>query len=401
MTFFTLILTAMADEKVTDTLWMPPSVSTLSEGVDDTFYFIYWISMVFFVALMGAMFYFAVAYKKKSDSDRTLDLKGSHTIELVWSVFPSFLLLAMFVMGFQNYMKSTVPPAESLHVKVTGQKWRWTFQYPALGTFKTEELVVPNNKPVRLQMVAVDVLHSFYVPDFRVKKDVVPNRYTSLWFQTNQLHVDENVAMPNFGDYPDFKPIHDASVLEGKGIGDPLGYTGAEKTLATVAEQCKKEKENDASFKCESDPAKIPYGLHQVYCTEYCGDHHSRMLSKAVVLEPADFELWVKSKTSALPYDGATDPVARGEYVAKQCKGCHSIDGSKLVGPSWKGTYNTERLMADGSKVKMDDDYILESIRTPGVKIVNGYPNGMTPFPADVVSDDDVTYLIKYMETLK
>jgi cytochrome c oxidase subunit 2 len=245
------------------------------------------------------------------------------------------------------------------------------------------------------------VLHSFYVPDFRIKKDVVPNRYTSLWFQTNQLYVDKNVAMPNFGDYPDFKQIHDASSLDGKGIGDPLGYTGAEKTLSTVAEQCKKEKEKDASFKCESDPAKIPYGLHQVYCTEYCGDHHSRMLSKAVVLEPADFELWVKSKTSALPYDGATDAVARGEYVAKQCKGCHSIDGSKLVGPSWKGTYNTERLMADGSKVKMDDGYILESIRTPGVKIVDGYPNGMTPFPADVVSDDDVTYLIEYMKTLK
>ena len=102
MTFFTLILTAMADEKTEGTLWMPPSVSTLAEGVDDTFYFIYWVCLVFFFVLMGAMFYFAVVFKKKSDADKTLDLKGSHTIELVWSVFPSFLLVAMFVMGFQN-----------------------------------------------------------------------------------------------------------------------------------------------------------------------------------------------------------------------------------------------------------------------------------------------------------
>lgn len=402
MTFFTLILTAMADEKATDTLWMPPSVSTLAEGVDDTFYFIYWVSMAFFVVLMGAMFYFAVAFKKKGDDDRTMDLKGSHTVELIWSVFPSFLLLAMFVMGFQNYMESTVPPAGSVYVKVTGQKWKWTFQYPELGTFKTAELVVPNKQPVRLKMVAVDVLHSFYVPDFRVKKDVVPNRYTTLWFQTTQLHIDENTAMPNFGDYTDFKQIHeDTEGLAAKGVNNPLGLTGAKDTVALVAEQCKKEKTIDSSFECETDAAKIPYGLHQIYCTEYCGDDHSRMLSKAVVLEPRDFELWVKSKSTELPYGGETDPVKRGEFVAKQCKGCHSTDGGKLVGPTWKDAYGAERTLTDGSKQKMDDDYIMKSIRTPGADIVQGFPNGMTPFGADAISDDDITYLIEYMKTLK
>ena len=402
MTFFTLILTALADDKVTDTLWLPPSVSTLAEGVDETFYFVYWVSMVFFVALMGTMFYFAVAYKKKSDVDKTLDLKGSHTIELIWSVFPSFLLFAMFAMGFTNYMESTLPPADALQVKVKAQKWKWTFQYPTLGTFSTSELVVPNKEPVRLQMVSVDVLHSFFVPDFRIKKDVIPNRYTALWFETTKFYIDENVAMPNFGDYTDFEAFSDdPDSLKEKGISDILGTTGAANTLASVAEQCKKEKAIDSSFECEVDPAKIPYGLHQIYCTEYCGDHHSRMLSKAVVLEPSDFELWAKSKSTELPYGGVTDPIERGAFVAKQCKGCHSIDGSKLVGPTWKGTFGTERDLADGSKVKMDDNYIIESIRTPGAKLVKGFPNGMTPFGADSLSEDDITYLIEYMKTLK
>ena len=402
MTFFTLILTALADDKVTDTFWLPPSVSTLAEGVDETFYFVYWVSMAFFIVLMGTMFYFAVAFKKKGDDDRTLDLKGSHTIELIWSVFPSFLLFAMFGMGFQHYMESTIPPAGSLHVKVKGQKWRWTFQYPALGTFNTTELVVPNKEPVRLQMVSVDVLHSFFIPDFRIKKDVIPNRYTSQWFETTKFYIDENVAMPNFGDYTDFKPLSDdPDSLRELGISDVLGTTGAANTVVSVAEQCKKEKAMDASFDCQEDPAKIPYGLHQIYCTEYCGDHHSRMLSKAVVLEPSDFELWAKSKSTELPYGGVTDPVERGAFVAKQCKGCHSVDGSKLVGPSWKGTFGAERELADGSKVTMDDNYIIESIRTPAAKLVKGYPNGMPPFGADTVSEDDITYLIEYMKTLK
>jgi cytochrome c oxidase subunit 2 len=87
-------------ESARESFALPIQASSLAEGVDETFAFVYWCSVVFFIALMGAMFYFVVAYKKKGDDDRTLDLKGHHTLEIVWSVFPSFLLIAMFVMGF-------------------------------------------------------------------------------------------------------------------------------------------------------------------------------------------------------------------------------------------------------------------------------------------------------------
>ncbi|MEC8278719.1 MAG: cytochrome c oxidase subunit II transmembrane domain-containing protein, partial [Myxococcota bacterium] len=177
------------------TFWLPPQASTLAADIDTTFDFIYWVSVVFFIILMGAMIYLAVVYKKKSDSDKTVDLKGSHTLEFAWSVFPSFLLIAMFVMGFQTYMRSTIPPADALEVRVEGYQWAWVYNYPSLGVSvgAQESLVVPKGQSVRLTMSSRDVLHSFYVPDFRIKKDVLPNRYTMQWFQADELIVDETV----------------------------------------------------------------------------------------------------------------------------------------------------------------------------------------------------------------
>ena len=111
-----LLYAVQAQAETEKTFWMPRQASTLAAPTDETFYFIYWVCIAFFVLLMSAMIMFAVQYKKKSDSDRTLDLKGSHTIEFVWSVFPSILLLVMFVLGFRTYIKSTVPPANSMEV---------------------------------------------------------------------------------------------------------------------------------------------------------------------------------------------------------------------------------------------------------------------------------------------
>ena len=99
MTLFYILTAAHAQEQEGATFWLPQPASTLADGFDYTFYFIYWISAFFFIVLMGAMLYLAVVYRKKGEDDRTLDLKGSHTIELAWSILPSFLLVAMFVMS--------------------------------------------------------------------------------------------------------------------------------------------------------------------------------------------------------------------------------------------------------------------------------------------------------------
>ncbi|MCP4805423.1 MAG: cytochrome c oxidase subunit II [Proteobacteria bacterium] len=163
------------------TFWMPPQASTLAPDLDWVFYFIYWVNVFFFVVLIGATALFTVQYRQRSAHDRTHPTKGSHSLEFIWAVIPTLLAIAMFVTGFKVYIDSSIPPADSMDVRVIAQKWSWYYEYPEHGV-GSETLIVPADTNVRLTMSSKDVLHSFFVPDFRVKKDVVPNRYTVLWF---------------------------------------------------------------------------------------------------------------------------------------------------------------------------------------------------------------------------
>jgi len=163
------------------TFWMPPQASTLAPDIDYVFYFIYWVNVAFFVVLIGATALFTIQYRQKALGERTHPTKGSHSLEFFWAVIPTILSVAMFVMGFKVYIDSSVPPADSMDVRVVGQKWSWTFEYPEAG-IETTKLIVPAGRNVRLTMNSRDVLHSFFVPDFRIKKDVLPGRYTVLWF---------------------------------------------------------------------------------------------------------------------------------------------------------------------------------------------------------------------------
>lgn len=166
------------------TFWLPEAASTFAQSHDALFYFIYWLCVVFFIGIVGAMIHFGIKYKRRSEGQRTSPLRGNHKVEILWSAGPGVLLLAVFVWGFVGFMDMIVPPANTLDVRVTGQKWSWVFTYPNGGN-STNELVVPVGEPIKLTMSSVDVLHSFYVPAFRVKRDVLPNRYTVLWFQSD------------------------------------------------------------------------------------------------------------------------------------------------------------------------------------------------------------------------
>ena len=373
MTVLSWITVANAQESA---FYLPRAASTLAESVDYTFSFIYWCCAVFFFILMGAMFYFTVAYKDKGPEHKTLDLKGHHTLEFVWSVFPSFLLVAMFVMGFTDYVRSTVPPADSVQVNIVGKRWDWDFNYPTLGGFQSRDLVVPNQESVSLQMVSQDVLHSFYVPDFRIKKDVVPNRYTVQWFETTDLFEaaeDELFYSPDFN-FSDAEPSPSGSkaLITSKGLD----------VKNAVAGQCAKDKKDNPELDCQDNPENVKIGLHQIFCTEYCGDHHSRMLAKVVVLEPSDFALWVKAQNN---FDAETafagDITKLGEYYTSKggCAGCHSVDGTPGTGPTWKGLYGSDRALADGSSVNADDNYIRTSVLEPAKHVVQGYPAAGMP----------------------
>ena len=348
LTAWLLSRTASAADE--GTFWMPPQASTVAADVDFTYYFIYWVDVIFFVLLMGAMIYFAIRYRQRKEGEKTNPIKGSHTIELVWSVFPSFLLIAMFVLGFQAYMKEVIPPADAMEVRVTAQKWRWSFDYPDYGITNSPVLVAPRGKPVRLTMSSKDVIHSFYVPDFRIKKDVVPGRYTSLWFQVDEIFPER----PSSGRGPN----DDGELVSGLGAGE-----------------------------------------HQVFCTEYCGTDHSRMYSRVRIVEPEAFESWAAAQSKPADCANAAE-CGKGIYKKVGCAACHSIDGSRLVGPSFAKIWGKDEALADGSSVKVDDNYIRESITVPGEKIVEGYAPQMPSYQGQL-SDEDINNLIEFIKSLQ
>jgi len=166
------------------TLWLPEGASTIAGEVDALFYFIYWVSVIMFIGVIGTMGYFMVAYRRRSEADRPTPIKENKLVEASWIVIPTILVLIVFTWGFKSFIKLSVAPPNSYEITVRAQKWAWVFEYPD-GVI-SNELHVPVSRPVKLRMSSGDVLHSFFVPEFRVKHDIVPNRYTSVWFEATR-----------------------------------------------------------------------------------------------------------------------------------------------------------------------------------------------------------------------
>jgi len=172
----------------TGTLFLPSGSSTVSQDVDALFYFMVYASIVLLGIVVSGLIYFGFRYRRKRQEAERLTAGISHNtkLEILWSVIPTILVMIVFVWGFRVFMDMHVVPAEATEIKVTGQKWFWTFDYPE-GVNTLNELVVPVDKPVKLLMSSKDVIHSFFVPDFRIKMDVLPNRYSVTWFEATQM----------------------------------------------------------------------------------------------------------------------------------------------------------------------------------------------------------------------
>ncbi len=166
--------------------YLPAQNSTIASEVDALFNFVLYLSYFFFALVTGGSFYFAIKFRKKGERKFTPGISHNLTLELFWTIIPTILVFVIFVWGFNTYLKMNIPPGDAQELKVTAQKWFWTFSYPE-GVTTTNEIVVPVNKPYKLLMSSQDVIHSFFIPSFRVKMDVLPNRYTQLWFEATQM----------------------------------------------------------------------------------------------------------------------------------------------------------------------------------------------------------------------
>ena len=310
--------------------WIPEAASNLAGKVDGVILVITLISIFFFVLISVVLVYFAVKYRRKREDEETPYITGSEPLEIIWTVIPSILLILLFVYAFVVYKDMRTPPKDAVDITVTGKQWLWTFDYYN-GKKSLNELYVKQNVPVRMIMRADDVLHSFFVPQFRVKQDILPGRYTQLWFT----------------------------------------------------------------------PTKV--GTFDLFCAEYCGTGHSQMLGRVIVLSPEAYDIWEKgigvdegAAVSSLP------PAELGEkiYKEKGCNACHSIDGSVVIGPSFKGLFGRSGALEDGESYTADENYIAKSIYEPQEELVEGFQPVMPSFKG-ILSENEVDALIAYIKTLK
>jgi len=306
--------------------WLPEAASSIASRVDNVIWFVTIISLVFFVFITALLVVFAIKYRRRSEDDETPYQVSHHTLEVVWTIIPSILVMVIFVYGFVVFEDLRTPPKDAMEINVTGKQWLWQFHYDN-GKSTINELFVPEGRPVKLVMTSDDVLHSFFVPEFRVKQDLVPGMYTYLWFKA------------------------------------------------------------------------IKKGEFNIFCAEYCGTNHSGMLGKVKVLSPADFEKWKTSKEELIA--GANLVEAGAElYTKRACIGCHSIDGSPMVGPTFKGIFGRQETLADGQEITVDENYLRKSIYEPQAQVVKGYQPIMPSFKG-IISDNEVSALIAYMKSLK
>ncbi len=305
-------------------VWLPQGSSTFAEAYDSAWNINIWISIIFFVIVIGPGAYFAFKYKRKSETEKTSPIDHNLTIEIIWTLVPTLVLFYMFWVGFKSYANIQVAPNEAMEVRLTGQMYNWTFEYP--NGVVTTDLYVPKGRPVKLVMSSKDVIHSFWVPEFRVKQDVVPGLYTTMWFEATR------------------------------------------ETTTTVE------------------------------CAEYCGDGHSKMLTRVYVFEEKKFDEYY-----ANDFDDPSNPVppaVRGKrkYEAL-CASCHSLDGSRIQGPTFQGIWGRKELLTDGSEVTVDANYIKSSIVNPQGQLVQGYPPTMPAF--SYLKEKDIDGIIAFLKEQK
>jgi len=177
----TILARQTAPEGDGGSFWMPPQVSTTAHSVDWLFHFILAISVFFFLLIVIVMLVFVLKYRRREGQTAAQSPSHNMALEVTWTVIPVILVIVIFFFGFKGFLDIATPPANAYEVLVEGQKWNWSFTYP--NGYVDENLHVPVDRPVRLVMSSADVIHSLYVPAFRIKNDVVPGRYSKVWFE--------------------------------------------------------------------------------------------------------------------------------------------------------------------------------------------------------------------------
>jgi cytochrome c oxidase subunit 2 len=336
----------------TETFLLPQRASNLARDVDWAWNVLLGVTGFFFVLVVCCLLVFVLKYRRRTTNDSTPEITHNTPLEIIWTVVPLVLVIMFFFVGFKGFLNYDTPPSNAVVVNVQGQKWNFSFEYPNGGVSDT--LYVEHNVPVVLNLHSVDVLHALYIPAFRTQRNLVPFRTTNVWFVPEELSPKE---------------------------GFPI------------------------------------------FCTQYCGKDHSRMRTVVQVLDHEDF---VKQMAAvANPFKEKNNETGKSRwvpyvelghkfYTQMGCVQCHTTDGTKGTGPTWKDLWKRDHAFAVTNEpgytlTKTDSDekweaYIHESVLHPGYKVVAGFQDQMPPFEAQLsgsaAKDEKLRAIMTYIKSL-
>ncbi|MDQ5844783.1 MAG: cytochrome c oxidase subunit II [Acidobacteriota bacterium] len=165
--------------------FVPPSASTLSGKVDALYFYLSGVTVFFTLLISGVLIFFVIKYRRRSPFEIPRPVAGSHKLETLWSVIPFIIAMSIFAWGAQVYFQMYRPPNNADEIYVVGKQWMWKIQH-STGQREINELHVPTGRKIKLIMTAEDTIHDFFIPAFRIKADVLPGRYTTLWFEATK-----------------------------------------------------------------------------------------------------------------------------------------------------------------------------------------------------------------------
>jgi cytochrome c oxidase subunit II len=299
----------------------PPAASSIANDVDRLHYTLTAITLFFTVLIFTVIFLFMIKYRRRSEDERAEQITMNIPLEITWTVIPLLICAGLFVWASALYVRNSRPPVASTEIFVIGKQWMWHLQHPE-GPREIDELHVPVNVPIKLTMTSQDVIHGFFIPAFRIKKDVVPGLYTQIWFKATQV-----------GDY-------------------------------------------------------------HLFCTQYCGASHSRMIGWIHVMEPTAYAAWLASneKNESMAQEGER------LFDDLGCVSCHAPNNTGL-GPSLVGMYGKPEKLRDGSTRMADEALIRQAIVNPDSVPLLNYPPVMPTFKGQV-DEAQVLQLVAYIKSL-
>jgi cytochrome c oxidase subunit 2 len=322
-------------------LFLPEQASAHAREIDALHYFVIIATVIGAAGVFLTAIFFFVRYRRRSDADVTPFVEPRAIHEVFFVGVPLALFVLWFAIGYPQYLRLSMPPPDAMDVYVQGKKWMWKFAYPG-GPNSLDVLRVPAGRPVRLLITSRDVIHSFFVPALRIKMDALPGRYTQTWF---------------LSDRP---------------------------------------------------------GRYEIFCTEYCGLGHSAMLGELVVMPASDFDVWIQQQRTGLAevQDGAPvpgEPVRPASSIAEEgrrvaaeqgCMKCHSVDGTRHIGPTWTDLYMREEKLASGKQVVADEAYLTRSMMDPAGEVVAGFQNVMPTYQGKM-TPPEVAAVVEYIKSLR